>query len=54
MHHVEIECGHRRSVKHGAYASHDNKVNAMPGQDFQYFQKTWDSNFARSVSNEST
>jgi hypothetical protein len=37
MHHIEIECGHRCAVKDGAYTAHDDKVNAMPGQDFQYF-----------------
>jgi hypothetical protein len=36
MHHVEVEC----AVKNRAYASHDNKVNAMPGEDFQYVQKS--------------
>lgn len=39
MHHIEIEGGYRRSVKNRTYASHDDKVNAMPGQYFQYFQK---------------
>jgi hypothetical protein len=40
MHHIEIECGYRRAVKNRAYASHDNKFNAMPGEDFQYVQKS--------------
>jgi hypothetical protein len=26
-------------VKHGADASYDDEVNAMAGQDFEYFQK---------------
>jgi len=39
MHHIEIEGGYRRTVKNRAYTSHHNKVNAMPGQYFQYFQK---------------
>ena len=40
VHHIEVKCSHRRAVKNRAYASHDNKVNAMPGEDFQYFQKS--------------
>ena len=36
---IKIECGQRRSVKHGADTAHDNKVNATPGQNLQYFQK---------------
>ena len=36
---IEIECRDRRSVKHRAHSAHDDKVNAVPGQDLQYFQK---------------
>jgi hypothetical protein len=39
MHYIEIERGDRRSVKHRADASHDDEVNAVPGQNLQYFQK---------------
>ncbi len=39
MNHIQIEGGHGRSVKHGADASYDDEVNAMAGQDFEYFQK---------------
>jgi hypothetical protein len=27
-------------VKHCAYTAHDNKINAVPGQDFQYFEES--------------
>ncbi len=39
MNHVKVEGGDRSAVKHRADASHDDKINAMPGQDFQYFEK---------------
>ena len=33
MQYIEIECGHRSSMEHRAYAPDDDKVNAMPGQN---------------------
>jgi hypothetical protein len=39
MDNVEIEGGNRRAVKHRADTAHHDKFNAMPGQDFQYFEE---------------
>ncbi len=40
MHNIQIEVSYRRSVKHRAHSAHDDEVNAVPGQDFQYFEKS--------------
>jgi hypothetical protein len=39
MDHVDIEGGNRSAVKHRADPAHYDKFNAMPGQDFQYFEE---------------